>query len=387
MSAVSLKGRVVTEHGVLDGVLVLDGGEHAKIHAIDREPPASTRLLDFSESYLLPGFVDPQINGFFGVDVATEPRRLPELSEKLLATGVTSYLPTVISSHSHAYPRILSALDSILSETSAEANAGANVAAQALGVHLEGPFLNPEKRGAHEPENVIAPDAGLLAELLRAAPVRLLTLAPEAEGADRLIRVCEEYGVAVSAGHSNATFDAASRAFDLGVSGVTHLFNAMRGLHHRDPGLPGAAFRSESAVCGLIADGIHMHPEAARLAYRLLGPERIYLTTDAISAAGMERGDYTLAGQPVTLSGAAPRLASGEIAGSILTMDEAVRNAIAFTGCTVAEAARMAATTAADLIGAGGRKGRLAPGYDADVVALSPDLTLQAVWKGGERRI
>lgn len=377
MSAVSLRGRVVTEYGVLDGgVLVLDGGG---IHAVDRAPPASTRLFDFGESYLLPGFVDPQINGSFGIDVATQPEKLSELSGALPSTGVTSYLPTVISSPASDYPRILSALDRSGAQTSA--------GAEALGIHLEGPFLNPGKRGAHERENVIPPDRALLAKLLRDAPVRLLTLAPEMEGAERLVRLCAEHGVVVSAGHSDATFESASRSLEQGVPGITHLFNAMSPLHHRDPGLPGAALSSERAVCGVIADGRHVHPQAVRLAYRLLGPERLYLTTDAISAAGMEVGGYSLAGQPVTLSDGVPRLSSGEIAGSVLKMDGAVRNIMAFTGCTIAEAARMAATTAADLIGAGERKGRLAPGYDADVLALSPDLTVEAVWKTGERLI
>lgn len=162
---------------------------------------------------------------------------------------------------------------------------------------------------------------------------------------------------------------------------MTHFFNAMSPLHRRDPGLLGAAFSSDRAVCGIIADGRHVHPEMVRLAYRLLGPERLYLTTDAISAAGAGPGEFTLAGRPTSISGGLPRLASGEMSGSLRTMDEAFRNILSFTGCTVAEAAKMAATTAADLIGTGDRKGRLAPGYDADVVALSPDLEVEAVWK------
>lgn len=371
MSQVAIRGRVVTERGVLDGgVLVLDGG---RIRAVDREPPAATPLCDLGESYLLPGFVDPQINGSFGVDVATEPDRLPELSERLPATGVTTYLPTVISSSINAYPRILASLDF------------GGAGAEAIGLHLEGPFLSPAKRGAHAPKNVIPPDPGLLSDLLDAAPARLLTLAPELRGAEGLIRLCAQRGATVSAGHSDASFEAASRAFGEGVRGVTHLFNAMSPFHHRDPGLPGAAFSSDHAVCGIIADGRHVHPEAVRLAYRMLGPDRLYLATDAISAAGTGPGEFTLAGRPITVSGGLPRLTGGEISGSLLTMDEAVRNILTFTGCTIAEAAKMASSTAADLIGAGDRKGRLAAGYDADVVALSPDLTLEAVWKAGKR--
>lgn len=371
MSAACIRGRVVTDHGVLDsGVLVLAGG---RIHAVDREPPTAASLCDLGDCYLLPGFVDPQVNGSFGVDVATEPDRLPELSAKLPATGVTSYLPAVISSPAGSYPRILSGLEY------------EGPGAEALGVHLEGPFLNPNERGAHAAKNIIPPDARFLAELLDAAPVRLLTLAPELRGAGELIRLCLERGTAVSAGHSDASFEAASRAFGEGVRGVTHLFNAMSPLHHRAPGLPGAAFSSDRAVCGIIADGRHVHPEAVRLAYRLLGPERLYLTTDAISAAGTGPGEFTLAGRSITVSGGLPRLESEEISGSLLTMDEAFGNILAFTGCTIAEAARMASATAAALIGAADRKGRLAPGYDADVIALSPELEVRAVWKAGER--
>jgi N-acetylglucosamine-6-phosphate deacetylase len=307
------------------------------------------------------------VNGSFGVDVATEPKRLPELSAKLPVTGVTSYPPTVTSSPANACPKILAALDF------------GGAGAEALGVHLEGPLISPGKRGAHAPENVIPSDPGLLSDLLSVEPVRLLTLAPELRDAEALIGLCAERGTRVSAGHSGASFPEASRAFAEGVRCVTHLFNAMSPLHRRDPGLPGAAFSSDRAVCGIIADGRHVHLEMVRLAYRLLGPERLYLTTDAISAAGAGPGEFTLAGRPTSISGGLPRLASGEMSGSLRTMDEAFRNILSFTGCTVAEAAKMAATTAADLIGAGDRKGRLALGYDADVVARSPEV--ETVWK------
>ena len=192
-------------------------------------------------------------------------------------------------------------------------------------------------------------------------------------------------GVVVSAGHSGASFEVGYDALDGPVAGITHLFNAMSPMHHREPGLPGAAFAHPRAVCGLIVDGIHVHPEMVGLAFRMLGPDRTYLTTDAISAAGMPDGEYRLASRTVYLEGGAPRLGSGVIAGSVLTMVEAFRNTLAFTGCTVPEAARMASSTPARLIGEGKRKGRLAPGYDADVTVLAPDLSVKAVWRGGAR--
>ncbi len=191
--------------------------------------------------------------------------------------------------------------------------------------------------------------------------------------------------MAVSAGHSDAPFELAYEAFDASVAGVTHLFNAMSAMHHREPGVPGAAFAHPRVVCGLIADGLHVHPEMVGLAFRMLGPGRLCLTTDAIAAAGMGDGEYRLATRTVYMDGGVPQLGSGAIAGSVLTMNEAFRNILAFTGCTVPEAARMASTTPARLIGEGRRKGRLTPGYDADVTVLGPDLSVEAVWQGGKR--
>jgi N-acetylglucosamine-6-phosphate deacetylase len=155
-------------------------------------------------------------------------------------------------------------------------------------------------------------------------------------------------------------------------------------MHHREPGLPGAAFAHPRAVCGLIADGHHVHPEMVGLAFRMLGPDRIYLTTDSMAAAGMGDGEYRLATRTVYMDGGVPRLGSGAIAGSVLTMSEAFRNVLAFTGCTVPEAARMASTTPARLVGEGRRRGRLIPGYAADVAVLAPDLSVETVWRGGK---
>jgi N-acetylglucosamine-6-phosphate deacetylase len=190
--------------------------------------------------------------------------------------------------------------------------------------------------------------------------------------------------VVVSAGHSDVAFEPAYDALDGQVAGVTHLFNGMSAMHHREPGLPGAAFAHPRTVCGLIADGLHVHPEMVGLAFRMLGPDRICLVTDAIAATGMEDGEYRLATRTVYADGGVPRLGSGSIAGSMLTMREAFMNILAFTGCTVPEAARMTSTSPAKLVGEGRRKGRLVPGYDADVTVLTPDLSVETVWRGGK---
>jgi N-acetylglucosamine-6-phosphate deacetylase len=374
---VALRGQVVTDYEVWpEGTVLLEGGAIADVSPDDSLLGDAEEVHEHLDSLLLPGFVDLQVNGAFGVDVATEPRRVAELSEALLSTGTTSYLPTIISSPESLYEEALPAL--------AAATGGPVSGAEVLGVHLEGPFINMDKRGAHAAAHVVPPDPGLLSRLLDLTPVRVLTLAPELGGADELMALALRRGVAVSAGHSGAPFEVAYEALDGSVAGVTHLFNAMSALHHREPGLPGAAFAHPRVVCGLIADGLHVHPEMVALAFRMLGPDRVCLVTDAIAAAGMGDGEYRLATRTVYLDGGVPRLGSGAIAGSTLTMGEALRNALAFTGCTLPEAARMVSTTPARLVGEGRRKGRLAPSYDADVAVLAPDLSVEAVWRAGE---
>jgi len=378
MRLVALRGQIVTDYEVWpDGTVLLAEGSIADVSPDDSLVSEAHEVHDHPESLILPGFVDLQVNGAFGIDVASEYSRLPELSRALLSTGTTSYLPTLISSPEGLYEEALPAIG-------AAGNSNGH-GAEVLGVHLEGPFINLEKRGAHAAAYVARPDAELLSRLLDLGPVRMITLAPELEGADRLAALAANRGVVVSAGHSDVAFEPAYDALDGQVAGVTHLFNAMSAMHHREPGLPGAAFAHPRAVCGLIADGLHVHPEMVGLAFRMLGPDRLCLVTDAIAATGMEDGEYRLATRTVYADGGVPRLGSGAIAGSVLTMKEAFMNILAFTGCTIAEAARMTSTSPAKLVGEGRRKGRLAPGYDADITVLTPDLSVEAVWRGGKR--
>lgn len=377
MRHVALRGRVVTDYEVWsEGTVLLGDGA---ISDVGREDPSladgADEVHEYPESLILPGFIDLQVNGAFGVDVASEPDRLAELSEALLATGTTSYLPTVISSPESLYEETLPAIAGV--------TGGPKDGAEVLGVHLEGPFMNLDRRGAHAAAHVARPNPALLARLLDMGPVRMTTLAPELPGARELIEQAGARGVVVCAGHSDAGFGLAYGAFDGLVGGVTHLFNAMSPMHHREPGLPGAAFAHPRVPCTIIADGHHVHPEMVGLAFRMLGPDRMCLITDAIAAAGAPAGEYRLATRTVHSDGGVPRLGSGAIAGSVLTMEEAFRNILAFTGCTVPEAARMASTGPARLIGEDRRKGRLAPGYDADVTVLSPDFSVEAVWRGG----
>jgi N-acetylglucosamine-6-phosphate deacetylase len=374
MRLVALRGRVVTDYEVWPGGTVIFGdGSVADVSPDDSLLADADEVHDYDEALILPGFVDLQVNGAFGIDVASESPRLPELSGALLST----YLPTVISSPEGVYEEALPAISA--------ASTGPSSGAEVLGVHLEGPFINLEKRGAHAAAHVLRPDAELLAHLLDLGPVRMVTLAPELDGAGELAALAANRGVVVCAGHSDVAFEPAYGALDGSVVGVTHLFNAMSAMHHREPGLPGASFAHPRAVCGLISDGLHVHPEMVGLAFRMLGPDRLCLVTDAIAAVGMEEGEYRLATRTVYVEGGVPKLGNGAIAGSVLTMREAFKNILAFTGCTFPEAARMASTSPARLIGEGRRKGRLVPGYDADATVLAPDLAVQAVWRSGEQ--
>jgi N-acetylglucosamine-6-phosphate deacetylase len=373
---VALRGRIVKYREVWpEGTVLLEGSSIAEV---SREPLDADEVHEYPGCFVAPGFVDLQVNGSFGVDAASEAGRVPELSRKLLATGTTSYLPTLISSPLKLYREALPILSNLAHE-------GVLDGAEVLGVHLEGPFIDANKKGAHPAAHIVSADVGLLGELLELGPVRMLTLAPELKGATELAEMASRRGVAVSAGHSNATFELAYGAFEGEVAGVTHLFNAMSPLHHREPGLPGAAFAHPRVACGIVGDGRHVHPGVVALAFRALGPERLYLVTDAIAAAGMESGEYPLATRRVYLKEGVPKLEDGTLAGSVLAMNEAFRNVLTFTGCTVPEAVRMAAATPARLIGEGGRKGRLASGYDADVTVLGSESSVEAVYKSGSR--
>jgi N-acetylglucosamine-6-phosphate deacetylase len=376
VKTVALRGRIVVDREVWsEGTVLLEGSSIAEVSC---EPLDADELHEYPGCFIAPGFVDLQVNGSYGVDVASEAGRVPELSRKLLATGTTSYLPTLISSTLALYRETLPILSDLARE-------GVLDGAEVLGVHLEGPFIDADKKGAHSAAHIVSADVGLLGELLELGPVRMLTLAPELESATELAEMAVGHGVVVCAGHSNASFELAYGAFEGEVAGVTHLFNAMSPLHHREPGLPGAAFGHPRVACGIIADGRHVHPEMIALAFRALGPERLYLVTDAIAAAGMEPGEYPLATRRVHLKEGVPKLEDGTLAGSLLTMNEAFRNVLAFTRCTVPEAVLMAAATPARLIGEGGRKGRLASGYDADVTVLGSEFSVEAVYRNGSR--
>ena len=321
----------------------------------------------------VPGFVDLQVNGFGGVDfMGADADGYARGGEALLETGVTAYLPTFISAPEDD---LLTALGNVPLESDGP---------RLLGVHLEGPFLSDKRLGVHPRAARRDPDLSLLERLLAAGPVRLMTLAPELPGADALIGLLLARGVAVSCGHSDATAAEASRAFDRGAKTVPHLFNAMRPFGHRDPGLVGAALAREDVIVQIILDGVHLAEETARLIWRSAAG-RVALVTDAIAGAGMGDGAYLLAGSEIEVRDGVVRGLDDVLAGSALTMIEAMRN-LHRLGVPLREALDAATSVPARVLGLP-TVGRLDVGFPADLVVLDDNLEIDRVCIGGEARV
>jgi N-acetylglucosamine-6-phosphate deacetylase len=373
---VSLKAPTLLIRGQELCVLVEDGLIHAVGPVGEIDPPTGTQTIDAGDLILAPGLLDIQINGGFGRDFTYESDSIWEVGARLPAYGVTAFVPTVVTSSMAERESMLRAL--------AGGPPPGYRGAIPLGAHFEGPFINLARSGAHDPAFLRSPlnadpDVGSWSA---AGGVRMVTLAPELEGALDLIRALVARGVVVSAGHSEATHDQAVAAFDAGVTYVTHLFNAMPPLGHRDPGLAGAALADPRVTVGLIADGVHSHPAVVRMAAAAAN-ERLSLVTDATAAMGMALGSYVLGGRDVVLDVTSVRLASdGRLAGSALTSDEALRRFRSMTGWTAADALATMTSVPARLLGLSDR-GALRVGGRADLGLFTPDLEVVATLVGG----
>jgi N-acetylglucosamine-6-phosphate deacetylase len=322
----------------------------------------------------VPGFVDLQVNGFAGVDfLEADAEGYRRAGEALLETGVTSFLPTLITAEEDAQLEALSEVPRAMSD-------GPRI----LGAHLEGPFLAADRLGTHPPAGRRDPDLALLERLLAAGPVRMMTLAPELPGALELIDVLTAQGIAVSCGHSDATAEQAGVAFDRGARTVTHLFNAMRPLTHRDPGIVGAALVRDDVVVQIIVDGIHLAPATTTLVWRAAAG-RVALVTDAVAAASASGGSYSLGSVELSVQDGAVRAPEGMLAGSVLTMIEAVRN-LHELGVPLEQALDAATAVPARVLGLADA-GRLDVGLPADIVVLDDNLEIESVFVGGDARV
>jgi N-acetylglucosamine-6-phosphate deacetylase len=366
MNSFMLSGPALLEGGAIaEATIAVSGGR------IVRVTPGADQSADLvTDGVIAPGLIDLQLNGGFGHDFTTDGRTVADVAARVPAYGVTGFLATIITSPPEAYPRRLAEIAGARAE-------GARV----LGVHFEGPYLSPHRPGAHEPALFRIPDASEIAGWAGHPFVRMVTLAPELPGVAAAVRWLRAAGVVVSAGHSEATYDQALAGIEAGVNMGTHLFNAMPELRGRAPGLAGALLDS-TLPCGLIADGTHIHPAMLRLAVQVKGAAGLALVTDAMAAMGMPSGRYHLGSREVAVDGAVSRLADGTLAGSILTMDQAVRNAVALAGCSPADALAMASRTPAAILGLG-TKGRLAAGCDADIAVFDQSLHVTHTFLGG----
>jgi N-acetylglucosamine-6-phosphate deacetylase len=334
------------------------------------EIPAAAQLVDFPGMIIAPGLIDIHVHGNAGHDVMEpDSSGLIAMQRAMAKCGVTGYLATTVTA---PQDRLLRALEHLGKATGTNHNDGRS-GSRMLGIHLEGPFISHAKRGVHPPENLVQPSIALFERYWQASAgaIKMMTIAPELPGSPETIQHAWRLGVHSSLGHSNATHAESVQAIAAGADHATHTFNAMRPLDHREPGILGAALSDERLTADIIADGIHVDPSVVKMFLACKGEERAILITDAISATGMGDGHYRLGGLDVTVKGDRCEH-EGRLAGSVLTLDRAVRNIVSFTGWKLQQSIKLATFNPARLLGISDRKGTLAPGADADLVVLTP---------------
>jgi len=370
---------VLPDCEVSNSLVLLEEGRIAYVGPFDDgRIPEGARRVDASGLHVLPGLIDTHVHGTHGDDVMLDGADgIRRISARFPQYGTTAWLPSTISAR---HPELLAAIGWCI-----EAQENPADGAEIVGLHVEGPYINMKRKGAQPAEGVRDPDFGEVRELLEAArgQMRVMTLAPELPGGLELIRLLVREGVIASLGHSDATYDQALEAIVAGAAHATHLFNAMPPIHHRDPGLITACLNEPSILAEVIPDGVHLHPHIVRLALRHKGADRVALITDAFSATGLSDGEHTLGPHRVSVRDAWCTLPDGTIAGSILTMNYAVRNAMEFAGVSLVEAVRMSSLIPAGVAGCAGRKGSLETGKDADVTLVDRTFQCQATWVRG----
>jgi len=365
--------RVMLPQGLREGlaVTIADG----RIRSVSSEPPAGAAVVDCGGELLLPGFIDTQVNGGGGALFNDAPTvdTIATMAAAHRRFGTTGLLPTLISDDLGVVERAISAVDAAI-ETGVPG---------ILGIHIEGPFLSYARRGIHDAARLRTIDRDaitLLGSMKRGRT--LVTLAPECvDPAD--VAALVQAGVIVSAGHSEADYDTVRRAIDAGLTGFTHLFNAMSPLVNRAPGMTGTALEDDRTTAGLIVDGHHVHPAVIRIALKAKGHERLMLVTDAMALTGVEADRFLLQGREIQRIGDRLVDAEGTLAGSTLTMVKAVDNLIAQTGIDLRRAVAMASSTPAAFLGLGGETGAIAPGLSADLILVDDDWQVKRSWIAG----
>ncbi|MGN7726850.1 N-acetylglucosamine-6-phosphate deacetylase [Luteimonas sp. 22616] len=377
MATALANGRVLLDDGLHDGVAVLVEGRDIVAVVRDDDPRVrAAELHDLRGGTLLPGFIDAQVNGGGGVLFNNAPTvdAIATIARAHRRFGTTGLLPTLISDD----------LDVMREAIAAVREAIARGVPGVLGIHLEGPYLAPARKGTHDAGKFRVPDA---AEIELATSLdngaTLLTLAPEQVPVDA-VHAFARRGAIVAAGHTAASYEQARAGLDAGVRGFTHLYNAMTPLQGREPGVVGAALEDRDSWCGIIVDGVHVHAASLRVALAAKPRGKLFLVTDAMPPVGADSPDYVLYGETITARDGVVRNAEGALAGSALDMATAVRNAVSMLGLPLEEAARMASLYPAQFLGIDGALGRIAPGYRADLVLLDDALQVATTWIAGE---
>ena len=377
MTRALINARAFTPHGFRDDVAVLvDGGRIAALVGADDARLRDADVHDLGGRMLLPGFIDCQVNG--GGDVLFNDAPTVDAIRRIGAAhrrfGTTGFLPTLISDDVDVMRAAIAAVDAAIAEG----------VPGVLGIHLEGPYLAPARRGVHDAAKFRAPDASEIALVSSLQNgVTVLTIAPERVSIDAIGELARR-GVIVCAGHTAATYDETRAALDAGLVGFTHLYNAMSPLTSREPGVVGAALEDAASWCGIVVDGHHVHPASLRIALAAKPRGKLMLVTDAMPPVGGDSDSYALGGVAITCRDGRCQTPDGVLAGSALDMAGAVRNAVSMLGVTLDEAARMASAYPAAFLRLSSTHGAIAPGLRADFVELDDGLAVRRTWIGGE---
>ncbi|MFL5624695.1 MAG: N-acetylglucosamine-6-phosphate deacetylase [Ktedonobacteraceae bacterium] len=344
-------------------------------------PGETIEVSDLGSWRVAPGYIDIHTHGLHGHDITTGSQEdLATITRELPQTGVTSFFPTIATSgKTETGTQIQRAVSAAERQ---EHGQGAEI----LGIRLEGPFISHAKKGAQYEPGIRRPDPVEMSELAAIGHgwVRIVDYAPEEDAGDELLATLLRLGILPCIGHTAATYEQAIHAIDGGARHSTHLFNAMSALEHRLPGVAGALLTDQRATVEMIADGIHLHPAILKLIFACRGPRDVALITDAVAAAGLPDGEYQFINRKVRVADGSVRLANGTLAGSALTLDRAVRNVVALAGMKWADAIRMATLTPAEITGVAARKGKIAPGMDADLVVLDEQGFVRYTWAHGQ---
>ena len=378
-----INGTIITPFYLVSGKAIIV--EKGKIKEIVNKEELSTATLTGAEviegkdKYIVSGYIDIHVHGGGGSDVMDgDYEAINQIAIAHSHFGTTSFLPTTMTM---SKDKIIRSLRSIC-EAVKKGTAGAEI----LGIHMEGPYINPEKKGAQKEDDIKKISIEEFLEFNQASGnlIRLVTIAPEMPGAIGLIKYLYKQGIIASVGHSNATYVQTQAGIQVGLSHVTHIFNAMRGLRHREPGVVGAALTSPELTVEVIADGIHIHPIVLKILTKIKEGEKVVLITDAMRAAGLKEGTYDLGGQEVIVAKGQARLKDETLAGSVLTMDKAVKNMVSKVGISLPKAIQMASFNPAKSIGIDNKKGSLEPGKDADIVILNKKLEVELTMVAGK---